>query len=385
MRRRFFLTILTLVVIGLAASLAIFLAKGYRLSPNQGGIFGTGILSITSVPDQASVYMDGNLTTATNANINSLPPKTYQVKIIKEGFIPWEKRVEVKEGLVTQIKATLFRAIPSIYPITYTGMSNPSLSPNGQKLVYVVPPPTDGNQLIVKKSGIWIWQLSDRGVTFARGGEPQQIALWDSTVDYTKAKFRFSPDNTQIMVSLEDRILLLDTNKLNDPPKNITVTAQPTIRVWDEEQKTRDNTRLQLIKDLSLRNTASKSAILKWSADESKILYCEKDCQDGLKVSDLDEQKSFDIPKANFYSWLPDSLHIILIDTEDKKDKAENGIRLAKISIVESDGTNKSEIYVGNLDPESVFAWLDSSRLIVVSSLPTPTASQPNLYGINLK
>src|SRR5438270_10008366 len=118
MRYRFILTIVTFLLIIIAAGVAIFFAKGYRFSTKTGNITGTGILSITSVPDQASVFLDGHLTTATNTNINSLIPKEYDVKILKEGFIPWEKKVEVHEGLVTQIKATLYRSLPSVYPLT---------------------------------------------------------------------------------------------------------------------------------------------------------------------------------------------------------------------------------------------------------------------------
>src|SRR5258708_33078786 len=130
MSRRFLITIITILIIIAIAAGAAFLANGYRFSPKTGNISGTGILSITSVPDQASVFLDGHLTTATNTNINSLIPKEYDVKIVKEGFIPWEKKVEVHEGLVTQIKATLYRSLPSVYPLTYTGAEHVTLSPD---------------------------------------------------------------------------------------------------------------------------------------------------------------------------------------------------------------------------------------------------------------
>jgi hypothetical protein len=112
MSKRFLFTILSLLVIAVAAGIAVFLAKGYTFSTKEGAIVGTGIVSITSQPEGASVYIDGHLTTATNATIDHLSPKEYDVKIIKDGFIPWEKKVEVKEGLVSDLKITLFPAIP---------------------------------------------------------------------------------------------------------------------------------------------------------------------------------------------------------------------------------------------------------------------------------
>lgn len=375
MSRRFLLTIVTLAIIGVTAAVAIFLAKGYRLQPKEGGIAGTGILSVTSIPDQASVYLDGHLTTATNTNINSLPPQSYQVKIVKEGFIPWEKKLEVKEGLVTEVKATLFRAIPSVYPLTYSGAENVLLSPDEQKLVFVVPPPTDGNVAGTKRSGIWVWQMSEQPIAFNRGGEPRQIALTQSGIDYTKATLKWSPDSNQILISLPDRQLLLSVDRLNDPPRDITATFQSILKDWLEAQRDRDLARLSLIKDLTLRKVASTSAILKWAPDETKFFYSQGD-KDNFKVVDLVTQKSYDLPKATSFSWLPTSEHIILI---------EKGDNLSRISIIEYDGANIAEIYAGNFNTNFISTWPDSSRVVIVSSLPIATASQPNLYGINLK
>src|SRR3989344_2808228 len=119
MPRRFIITVITLIVIAVAAGIAIFIAKGYSFSAKEKRIVGTGIITISSEPDAASVFLDGHLTTATNTTIASLPPKNFTIKVVKEGFIPWEKQILVKEGLVTEVKVTLFPAIPTIYPLSY--------------------------------------------------------------------------------------------------------------------------------------------------------------------------------------------------------------------------------------------------------------------------
>lgn len=387
-------TLLTLVVIGLSAVVAIFLAKGYRLSPDTKTVSGTGILSITSIPDQASVYLDGHLTTATNDNINSLPPKVYKVRIVKEGFIPWEKDEEVKAGFVTDVKATLFRSIPSIYPLTYTGAVNPVLSPDGQKLIYEVPVLQNANPLELKRAGLWVWQMSsERAISLNRGAEPHQIAQNIPGLDFTKGQFKWSPDSSQVMVTFADRVLLLDTNRFNDLPKDITATAGSTNKQWENDQKAKDTVRLALIKDMGIRKEASSAAFLKWAPDDSKFMYS-KDGKDNFKVVNLGAGKDavsarqVGLPQnKGIYSWLADSDHLILVETQS--DIPENEISLGgipgKISILEYDGFNKSEIYAGNFNPDAVFAWPDSSRLVILSSVPTATASEPNLFGINLK
>ncbi len=386
MSKRFIITLVTLLVIGIAATGAVFLAKGYTFSTTEKRVVGTGIITITSVPDAASVYIDGHLTTATNASVSSLIPKEYTVKVVKEGFIPWEKKVTVKEGLVSDLKITLFPAIPTIYPLTYNGVKNPVLSPDGGKLAYIV---NSG-----KKPGVWVWTLkSDQPIAFARGAEPHQIAE-TRLVDYKDAALIWSPDSKQVVATVGNNNYLLNDDSFNSEPKDITPTLTSTLNTWAEDIKTKEETRLLTIKDLESRKIASNAGTLKWAPDESKFMYSEKSKpsialsaggqsakpqsedkdETGIKfkIYDLETKSQYDIPDAKAHIWLPDSRHIILVEQD-------------QVSIVDFDGTNKAVIYAGKFEDSFVFAWPDSSRLVLISSFPTPTASEPNLYGINLK
>lgn len=379
MSRRFIITIITLLVIGAAAAIAIFLAKGYTISPTEKRIVGTGIITVSSQPDSASVYIDGHLTTATNATVSSLSPKNYSLKIIKEGFIPWEKQVAVKEGLVTEVKVTLFPAIPTIYPLTFTGVQSPILSPDGDNLVYIVPGTAAGG---VKKAGVWVWTLArNQPIAFARSSEPHQIAT-NSVSDFSKATLQWSADSKQVLATLERNNYLLESDRLNSDPRDITPLLPATLKSWEEDTRSKDESRIAAIVDSNLRQIASSSAILHWSPDETKIMVrknaiSEKETAGialigDFKVFDLEERKEYSLPSARSHIWLPDSRHIILVEE-------------GAISIVDFDGTNKAVIYAGSFQDNFVFPWPDSSRLVIISSFPTPTASEPNLYGINLK
>lgn len=417
MSKRFILTILTLVIMGLATGIAVFFAKGYRLSTSTGTVAGTGIISVTSKPDQASIYLDDHLTSATPSNINSLPPKSYKVRIVKDGFIPWEKTIDVHAGLVTDIKATLYPAIPSVYPLTYGGVEQVLLSPDEQRVVYIIPSEDNQNSSTNKKSGVWVWEMSDRPIGFSRGREPHQVALPD--YDYTKSILRWSPDSSQIMVIFEDRTLLLDANRFNDPPRDITATFRPLLQNWQNDEAAQISSRIATIESLNIRNiasasatldinsipqrNASTSAYLKWSPDESKILIASPNksgstpqpSQSPLKqpipeqtpsatdltyqVYDLLTGKQYSLSPSLRYSWLADSEHLVAV----KEDP--NAKELKRVSIIEFDGTNEAIIYAGRFNPHEVFPWPDGSRLVVVTSLNIPTASAPNLFGINLK
>lgn len=381
---------MTLLIIGVSAAIAVYFAKGYSFNPKEGRLVGTGIITVTSVPDAASVYIDGHLTTATDATISNLSPKEYTVKVIKEGFIPWEKKVEVKEGLVTDLKVTLFPAIPTIYPLTFNGAKNPVLSPDGSKLAFVVPVSTASASLndspsVKRKAGVWVWTFkSDQPIAFARGAEPHQIAETRFT-DYSNATLRWSPDSGEVLASIEDKNhYLLDSDNFNNDPRDITPTLQTTLNSWQEENGQKEALRIQTITDLNKRKTASESAVLKWSPDETKVIFGgEKgkaqnlkeaidESKASLKVYDIETNQEHELPTAKLHFWLPDSLHVVLVEDN-------------QISIVDFDGTNKAVIYAGGFDDSLVFAWPDSSRLVFINSYQTPTASQPNLYGINLK
>ena len=374
MSRRFFITVITILAIGVVAAIAIFLAKGYTFSPEEKRIVGTGIITISSEPDSASVFIDGHLTTATNATISSLPPKTYAVRVVKEGFIPWEKQFSVREGLVTPVKLTLFPAIPTIYPLTFNGVKNPTLSPDGGKLTFVVPASAG------KKAGAWVWtQTSNQPIFFARSAEPHQIAQ-NVTADFSEATLKWSSDSKQVLATVGNNNYLLEADRLNTDPRDITPILEATLKSWEEDARSKDEARILAIRDVNLRETASSSAIIHWSPDETKFMARKNPAGDkdkgkpvsDVKVYDLEDRKEYSLPAAREHIWLPDSRHIILVGE-------------GTISVVDFDGNNKAIIYAGSFQDDFVFPWLDSSRLVIISSFPTPTASEPNLYGINLK
>lgn len=366
MSKKFIISIITFIIIGVAAAIAIFLAKGYIFSPNERKIVGTGIISITSEPDAASVFIDGHLTTATNATVSSLSPKNYSLKIIKEGFIPWEKQVGVKEGLVTDIKVTLFPAIPTIYPLTFSGVENPVLSPDESKLAYIVPSLTN------KKAGVWVWTMAkNQPISFTRSSEPHQIAT-NTIADFSKATLKWSADSKQVLATVGNNNYLLEADKLNSEPRDITPVLQITLKSWEEDTVSKNEARIAVIKDFGLRQIASSAAIVRWAPDETKFMATKNVQLGELKVYDLETKKEYVLPSARSHMWLPDSRHIILVEED-------------AISVIDFDGTNKAVIYAGSFLDNFVFPWPDSSRLVIISSFPTPTASEPNLYGINLK
>ncbi|KKR80292.1 MAG: hypothetical protein UU73_C0007G0002 [Candidatus Daviesbacteria bacterium GW2011_GWA1_41_61] len=403
MSKRFLITLITLLLIIAGAGIAIALTKGYTFSSKEGRLVGTGIISVTSLPDGASVYIDGHLATATNANISNLPPHKYKMKVIKDGFIPWEKQVEVKEGVVSAIKITLFPALPTIYPLTHNGVVKPILSPDGQKLAFTVPFTPDNP--LRQKGGLWVWTMTSQPIAFNRNAGPRQLVASVPSLDFAQASYRWSPDSKQLFVTMQESNLPGDINKRSfllsfesstsvTDLKDITPMVDSVVKGWEEDQKVQEETRALLIDDLKLKEIATHPGTLKWSPDETKFIIGstlatpsptakavssasaepagKRGMLKGYRVYDLEERQYYDLPQALAYYWLPESTHIILVQED-------------KIGIVEFDGSNVAEIYAGKFEPEFVFPWPDSSRLVVLTSFATSTASSPNLFGVNLK
>ncbi len=91
------------------APLIIFYSQGYRLDFATKKIVQTGGFYFKIWPSSTDIHIDGKAMKKTDFFFGStfwqdLIPKKYTVRIEKEGYQPWQKTLEVKEKLVTEIK-----------------------------------------------------------------------------------------------------------------------------------------------------------------------------------------------------------------------------------------------------------------------------------------
>ena len=91
-RHRVIYSIFVTIFILLLGAAAIFWARGFKPNLQKGGIERTGLIVANSTPTGANVYLDDRFTSATDTNIAFLDPKTYKVRIEKDGYTKWEKR-----------------------------------------------------------------------------------------------------------------------------------------------------------------------------------------------------------------------------------------------------------------------------------------------------
>ncbi|HBR80121.1 MAG: hypothetical protein UX09_C0052G0003 [Candidatus Uhrbacteria bacterium GW2011_GWE2_45_35] len=94
----------------IAAPLVVFYTAGYRLNFEQMSLVKTGLFYLSTNPKGATVILDDkNIGRETTAILKNILPGEYLVRLEKEGYLPWEKKLEIKENETTFVqKAILF-------------------------------------------------------------------------------------------------------------------------------------------------------------------------------------------------------------------------------------------------------------------------------------
>lgn len=84
------------------APLLLMYANGYRYDFKQGAIIKTGVLILESKPQKVNVYINNELKyTKTPINGASLTPGLYDIKVAKNGYYLWEKKLKIESNFTT--------------------------------------------------------------------------------------------------------------------------------------------------------------------------------------------------------------------------------------------------------------------------------------------
>lgn len=401
-----------LAIAGLAA-IVIAYGRGYRPNIKDGTLKATGMLVVTSSPDGAQVFINGKLKTATNNTLN-LAPDRYEIEIKKDGYFTWKKNLKIQGEIVTKADALLLPKTPSLKALTSTGALNPTLSPSGNRIVY------GSGEASLEKKGVYILDLIERPIL---GANNRQIAKDTAYLLLSQANYLWSPDGKEIIAYFKNNdqissVYLLEPDKLNEVPRDISLTYQTTLLTWEKEQQLIDKQKIQSLKKKALRVIVKDWEILSWSPDDAKILYAattsaklaqiikpaligtnsQKETRNleigKVYVYDSKEDKNFligdldnlipDFPLETFPDypfaktvnapllWFPNSGHLILSEKD-------------KISISEYDGYNTTPIYAGPYTDHFVFPWPDGSRLVILTNYNPSSGVEANLYAISLR
>jgi len=137
-RQRFVIKLIFVGFFIVLAPLVIAYTMGYRYNFGVGQVQKTGVLIVNSYPDEADVYLDGKFVNdETPSVIKKILPNEYNVEVIKEGYLPWSKKLDVKSGETTFAESIVL-FLDQIPRATLEREITDSLfSPNRTHLVYV--------------------------------------------------------------------------------------------------------------------------------------------------------------------------------------------------------------------------------------------------------
>ena len=92
-----------IIIFLIAAPTVILYTQGYRFNFEKGRIQKTGILVISSVPRRADIFLNGKKieNKTTPARLENILPADYEIKLAKNGYHDWNKRLTVLENSST--------------------------------------------------------------------------------------------------------------------------------------------------------------------------------------------------------------------------------------------------------------------------------------------
>lgn len=411
--RSFLIPFITVsIILGVAATIIAY-GRGYRLGLD-GSVNPTGLIVLQSDPSGAQIIIDDKIKTATQATL-TLPPGWYNVTIAKDGFQPWQKRMKVQGEVVAKVDALLLPTNPSLTALTATGVVNPSLSPDGSKLAYVIPDSTatTSASLPNTKPGVWVLDLVDKPLGLNR--DARQIAK-SGAVNFSKATLAWSPDSNEVLATLSPTShYVLDALQTGVSPvavSNIKILQND----WNDIKEQRLQDQLVTVPPEFTDMASTSAKIISFSPDETKILYeatasgtlapvivppliganpteeMRSISTGSIYVYDIKEDRNYFVTKTsaivptpaaknaktpaadigNVLHWLPTSRHLVIVAHD-------------KVEIMDYDATNRRTAYAGPFWDSFAVPWASGGKLIILTNLNSAASAVNNLYIINLR
>jgi hypothetical protein len=102
LKNRLSLVGLGIVIFLIVTPALVLYARGFKIDWKNKTLVKTGALVVRTEPTKAQVYLNDELHTSTTpANVRFLMPGDYNIRIEKEGYQSWTKRLSIKSQLVT--------------------------------------------------------------------------------------------------------------------------------------------------------------------------------------------------------------------------------------------------------------------------------------------
>lgn len=328
--------------------LVILFSRGWRINIKDRTVVSTGILDINSDPKGANVYINGEKKETTPAVIDSLTAGEYLIELRKDGYVSWQKNINIEEEKVNKLTANLFEEKAELqqisdFPVEEIYFSN------------------DGDQaLVVNKrnnyQGIWrlqlnqnFFQLEKSNVKVADLMESTGLNLVNSSYEILiNNNFSFAVIKTALNEPEESNYYLINIKKENSEIQVISDLIPDNARLaWAEDSKHLIIENDQQLLSLNIQNlqqiVITNQLEAAWDTDTEDIYYTTK----------LNNSASTKIYRSN-------------LDGTDRNELSLNNVEAL---------TGVSEL-VMNQEHSKLFILLDSTYLIFDTAKNTVTSAE---------
>lgn len=230
------------------APVLIFYASGYRLDLNRGKILKTGTLMLESKDfKDANLYIDGQLYEEEfdeKIFIYNLLPGQYDIKLEKEGYHPWQKKISINSSLTTFEKSITVFKKEDAQLIIEDNIIDFYLSPDNEKIIYIIETES-------------FWEFYYFNITKQETELLYRIPLQEKPIDLS-----WSASSKKILLKYQEQNLVFNINNLEKVQDiNKILPNQPVNINWDQKNDnavyaviSQENTSFIKI-DLLLENT----------------------------------------------------------------------------------------------------------------------------------
>lgn len=243
----------------IAAPIVILLAEGYQYNFTKRRLEKTGVLFLESKPTKANIYLNSKLQKdTTESRLKNLLPNDYEVKIVKDGYQDWQKKLTVHPNETTFAQyIRLFKSAPVV-------------------------------KNIFSESIDIISELANNLVAFSyKQDEKNKLALFNldtesttelAELNFVPEKLMISPRQNYLLASREDKIVVLDlvNKKIIDLSKQIIKTNSARWSLADKDEILYFISPIGLFKiNLTTQNISMviNEPIISWALIDKEIYY----------------------------------------------------------------------------------------------------------------
>ncbi|MFC1598756.1 PEGA domain-containing protein [Patescibacteria group bacterium] len=202
------------------APIIIFYSSGYRLDIKRVKIIKTGTLMIEAdnIKD-ANLYIDNKLHEELfdeKIFIYNLLPGEYQVRLEKEGYHQWEKKVTINSSLTTFAKDVILFKKNLPLQLIEGNVTDFFVSPDKQKIVYIL----ETNEFLE----LYLYDLNTKNNNL----------IYRIGSGYENISVQWAASSKKILAGLDSNYLVFDINNLQQGRSiNKIIGFQPTTIKWD--------------------------------------------------------------------------------------------------------------------------------------------------------